>query len=373
MPHPRPFSTVVAIGTMLLLAWSLTHVQSERWLLVLLFAAAYAVLCLRTYTLSSGMLMTAAAPLASTAMILFSPLELFVFVVPGMLVVKVRNQRPWGNTLINIAAVAGGLAFGGWIFREALALLGLTDGPLVYKVIPFLIALQARSLVNYALVAPLIARQRGLTTWQILWETMLQNGLGHLTLNSTGLGFAYLVAREGPAVLLYIVLILLGVHAAVSYYVRRSEVERAAEQDGLTLTRNRRAFDRVAQRSTWHGTLLVVDCDGLKQLNDTMGHLVGDEMLKALAHGLMTAAGEENVFRYGGDEFVVLLEHEAAIPDVERAVERIENLYGASASVGACAIPEEAPDIPRAFPVADQRMYAAKESRRSKRLVGAGI
>lgn len=370
MPHPRPYSILVSLSALPLAIWSVTQVRSEDRLLLLLFTLAYAVLCFRTYTLASGVIMTGAAPLATAAMVLFSPSDLFAFVVPGMLVVKVRNQRPWSNTLINITAVGGGLAIGAWLYREILGWAGLTGAPLVYRLLPFLVALQVRELVNHGLIAPVVARDRGLSTWQVLRETTLQGGLGLVALNATGLGFASLVAHEGPAVLVYIVLILLGMHAAVAFYVRRTEMQRATEQDGLTLTRNRRAFERMAQRSGWSGTLAVLDCDGLKRVNDVMGHPAGDEMLKALAYRLVQTAGEENVFRYGGDEFVVLLKEEGLIDAIQQAIDETEARFGVSASLGWCRVPQEAEDIARAFSVADQRMYAAKAARRLGSVAG---
>lgn len=364
MPQPRPYSIIVALAAIPLVVGSLPWRQADQLPLLLLFSMAYALLCLYTYTLGSGVIMTAAAPLATTAMLLFSPAEMFPFVVPGMLVVMVRNRRPWGNTLINITAVGGGLAVGALLYREMLLWTNLTEAPLIYRLIPFAIAVQVRELVNHALVSPVIARQRGLTTWQVLVETTFQTGLGSAAVNATGLGFATLVQHEGPGVLPYIVLLLLGMHAAVAFYVRRSEMQRTTEQDGLTLVRNRRAYDRVALRQDWRGTVVVMDCDGLKQVNDTMGHLAGDEMLKALAHRLSAVAGEQNVFRYGGDEFVVLLERESLLGAVHQAVEETEAQFGASASLGTCQVPQEAGSIAQAFPLADERMYAAKAARR---------
>ncbi|MFZ5818220.1 MAG: GGDEF domain-containing protein [Bacillota bacterium] len=365
MPQPRPYSTVVALAALPLVALSLASLRGENLVLFALFATAYAALCLRTYSLTSGILMTAAAPLASTAMLLFTPLELVALVVPGMLVVMYRNRRPWGNTLINITAVGSGLVVGAWLYHAQLELFGLVDAPLVHRVIPYLIALHARDIVNHALVAPVVARQREMSAWQVMHETMLQSGLGHLALNATGLGFAQLISQEGAGLLLYVLLILLGMHAAVSFYVRRWEMERAAEQDGLTRARNRTAFERLSREPGRRGVLVVVDCDGLKQLNDTRGHLAGDEMLKFLAAALIREAGEENVYRYGGDEFVVLLEHPSGISALHGAVEQTESRFGASASLGSCQLPEEAADMAGAFALADKRMYVAKMARRT--------
>jgi len=90
---------------------------------------------------------------------------------------------------------------------------------------------------------------------------------------------------------------------------------RAATRDPLTGIHNRATFDGVIARETdlarRHGSqlsLLLVDADRFKLVNDTYGHLVGDCALKALAQTLAASIrGSDMVFRYGGEEFVLLL------------------------------------------------------------------
>lgn len=86
--------------------------------------------------------------------------------------------------------------------------------------------------------------------------------------------------------------------------------------DGLTGAGNRRAFDqkleetvRVQLRSPAATTMMLIDLDNFKKVNDTEGHSRGDEVLKLVADtlGKRLRAGD-NLFRYGGDEFVVLAE-----------------------------------------------------------------
>ena len=99
---------------------------------------------------------------------------------------------------------------------------------------------------------------------------------------------------------------------------RRRELERLAQAalvDSLTGLRNHRAFQedlgRELRRHTRTGEVLslaVLDIEGLKQVNDTLGHQEGDERLKRLADRLRhTTRGSDAVYRLGGDEFALLL------------------------------------------------------------------
>ncbi|MCF8168062.1 MAG: EAL domain-containing protein [Rhodoferax sp.] len=94
------------------------------------------------------------------------------------------------------------------------------------------------------------------------------------------------------------------------------EIRRLAYYDALTCLPNRRLLlDRLGQamltsaRTDQHGALMFIDLDHFKQLNDTLGHDVGDELLQQVAKRLRTCVREgDSVARLGGDEFVVLLE-----------------------------------------------------------------
>jgi diguanylate cyclase (GGDEF)-like protein/PAS domain S-box-containing protein len=160
-----------------------------------------------------------------------------------------------------------------------------------------------------------------------------------------------------------------------------------AEHDSLTGIRNRRLFEqelaqqvRRCQRYGEQAALLVIDLDDFKRVNDTHGHKVGDNLLKAIAHELgLRLRGTDLVARLGGDEFAVLLpgtSGEAAsrvAKDLARVVGEcgvtVANQHIATtASVGVAAIGSATTSHENVLIEADRAMYAAKEARHGLQL-----
>ncbi len=161
----------------------------------------------------------------------------------------------------------------------------------------------------------------------------------------------------------------------------QSELRQMVVTDALTGCRNRRFFDEVITHELnnhrRYGTplsLLFVDVDHFKTINDTLGHTTGDRVLKEVAAFLMRRTRDADyVFRWGGDEFLLLLvcreeeaarrglelQHEFARPDVVAGLPP-----GVGLSVGSAEMAENADHVHDALKLADERMYANK--RRSR-------
>jgi len=177
---------------------------------------------------------------------------------------------------------------------------------------------------------------------------------------------------------------------------RRELEQRVAEQteelrslslrDGLTGLYNRRGFLelsaqvlRVARRESQRVTLLFVDLDGLKGINDRLGHEAGDRAIVEAGEILRsTCRSSDVVGRLGGDEFVVLASKlDAASVDIlktrlERAVQGLNLMpgreYELGFSVGLATFDPALPvPIETLLAQADARMYEAKRTRRRKR------
>jgi diguanylate cyclase (GGDEF)-like protein len=167
------------------------------------------------------------------------------------------------------------------------------------------------------------------------------------------------------------------VHTRVAMVSMRRLFERQAIRDPLTGLLNRQYFnDRVQEevdRATRNGhilALLLCDLDHFKNINDTQGHQAGDEILKAVAKSIENSVrGIDLVFRWGGDEIVVILS-DTSRDGVLVAAERIRNgisriSMGAHASldmsIGAALYPEHGRHVDELIRLADRALYIAKK------------
>jgi diguanylate cyclase (GGDEF)-like protein len=162
------------------------------------------------------------------------------------------------------------------------------------------------------------------------------------------------------------------------------EVKRLAITDPLTGCHNRRFFDEIErremQRHRRYGapiSVVFVDVNHFKRLNDTMGHDTGDRVLRTLGTLLRRHVRESDyVIRWGGDEFLLLLtcgaaEAERKAIDLKLAFERElatgEFPEGLGLSMGIAPVSKEAPNLTEAIRAADSRMYRDKLGERIER------
>jgi diguanylate cyclase (GGDEF)-like protein len=153
-----------------------------------------------------------------------------------------------------------------------------------------------------------------------------------------------------------------------------SQLQRAACFDALTGVMNRRSFEadvaRELGRIGRHGgrfSLAMLDLDGLKTINDTLGHNAGDARLQAIGSALRgTTRREDTAYRLGGDEFAVLLP--GASPDqARRVLARVaEAALPARFSWGVAACPADGTTTDALVAAADARLY--RHRARSRRL-----
>jgi diguanylate cyclase (GGDEF)-like protein len=171
-----------------------------------------------------------------------------------------------------------------------------------------------------------------------------------------------------------------------------AETHRLARDDDLTSVLNRRSLmerlDGEIAAAARHGDIFAVvlcDVDGLKNVNDTAGHLAGNEVLTKVAHIMRDAVRTEDVIaRFGGDEFVLLLPRTGLLP-AQALVSRIESRLREetyhwagrdhplpSVSFGIAWFPEDGRTDDALLAVADQRMYEDKALSRARREGASG-
>ena len=168
-----------------------------------------------------------------------------------------------------------------------------------------------------------------------------------------------------------------------------AKVNAMATQDGLTGLATHRIFQEKlseeilrAVRYRQRLSLMMVDIDHFKSVNDVHGHLAGDEVLRSVASVLREHSGSVDFpARYGGEEFCVILPQSDSVQTAERA----ENLRKAvesrsvavsgadisvTVSIGCATVPEDAQISSQLIGRADERLYRAKAAGRN-RVVGA--
>jgi diguanylate cyclase (GGDEF)-like protein len=133
-----------------------------------------------------------------------------------------------------------------------------------------------------------------------------------------------------------------------------------------------------AVRFDRHLTVLMLDLDNFKQVNDTLGHAFGDAVLHDLAHRLLAAVREmDSVARYGGEEFVIVLpdtDTEGGVRVAERVVREVrrepftrgEVRRQVTVSIGVATFPEHGRDGGELLLAADRALYAAKREGRNR-------
>lgn len=162
------------------------------------------------------------------------------------------------------------------------------------------------------------------------------------------------------------------------YQVKLEEAERLASVDSLTGLRNRRRIEAALEERVQQGrpfSVLIFDLNSFKQVNDTYGHMAGDEVLRQFATELRAAfRAMDEVGRWGGDEFIVVLD--CGLDEARQHVERVRKWVfgnytvqgeGASrklpvdAAVGVAAW-QQGESMAQMFERADAEMYREKKA-----------
>ena|GEM_PF-2891695 len=160
-----------------------------------------------------------------------------------------------------------------------------------------------------------------------------------------------------------------------------------AFQDALTRISNRRKFQEDFELLIEHSRILrktfsvvYLDIDNFKQINDSLGHSAGDDLLKLVANRIsLTLRGSDKLARLGGDEFAILL-HECNYVDAQQIISRISNIIEKepfpiseqpvkiSVSIGLANYPKDGSSMKELIKVADWRMYEEKKKKKGKKL-----
>jgi diguanylate cyclase (GGDEF)-like protein/PAS domain S-box-containing protein len=178
----------------------------------------------------------------------------------------------------------------------------------------------------------------------------------------------------------------LGVNRDISDRIKETKrLEHLAHYDNLTKIPNRYlVLDRVdhliakSERDSSSFAMLFIDLDNFKSINDTRGHVFGDQVLIETAVRLkQSIRNSDTAARIGGDEFLVLLENTSNRDDVSTKVEALAEAIGKNFiiagedievgySIGVAIYPDDGTTTDALLNIADKAMYSAKHRKRNK-------
>lgn len=386
LPGISPASTVInphimAASAAAIVALLLAFVYLyRRRLFILWWMAAWVLL--------AGSMMVVARPYANTRLGWMAyGISQFMGVLSSLAFVvaadayrqRPRLRRAYGLVLLPVAIylVFLPVALGpGIVFAVGHLLIA---GGMAAAAVAHLLLLRQAKLLGATIVGVALLGLSGLNIW--MGAVVSQPDATAVTPALIGMTVVFLIGALGMQLMTF---------EDMTYELRRtnrrlesaqSDLRHLVITDALTGTRNRRFFDEVIgrelQRHRRYNTplsIIFIDIDQFKVINDTLGHETGDRVLREVAVFLLRNIREADyLFRWGGDEFLVLiscgeqeaLRRAAALQEAFAAAPELVGLPpGVALSIGCVEVPPESDDILPLVQAADERMYADKKRRR---------
>jgi diguanylate cyclase (GGDEF)-like protein len=343
---------------------------------------------LKWLRLNDGGELTASWSFALAILLLDAPAGAILMMAVASVVGDSIHRKPLMRTVFNASQITLALA----VAVNLLTLFGQDDElssgaplDLTWFAVAF-IAATALFVVNATLTCIALALHEGTSI-----NRMMRRGL-HLNISTDG---ALVALSPIFAVVAQRSLLLLPLIVATAGFVYRStrsalDNEHEANHDELTTLLNRRAFmarlaDELSEREpTRCCALVLIDLDEFKQINDRLGHSVGDSVLRELGIRLGGRQRQgEIAARIGGDEFALLMTNVASPTAASARAEQLLALIreplasvgfplGIAASVGVSAWPDDGADAATLIQAADLAMYAAKRAGNSVQVSRSG-
>jgi diguanylate cyclase (GGDEF)-like protein len=311
----------------------------------------------------------------------FGPLPAMLLSAVATLLAGAAHHKALSRNLFNVSQYALTIAAGG-LTLTALGRTPTLDQPwtpsTLSDVVVVAVVATAYLLTNDVLVSVAVGLFEGVSPV----DAFLADIRFEAVVSGAQYGLAPLVVvlmEHAPALIALAVVPMLAIHHSAA---ASGESRRQATHDDLTGLTNRKGLvdetRRVLAYTQWQGSrsaLILLDLDRFKEVNDALGHPVGDEVLRRVAERLTAALRPDDlVARLGGDEFAVLLSYvrddQAALEVAGRLSaaldERLEingQLIDVEASIGIAIAPEHGIEYEGLMSRADIAMYQAKDDR----------
>ncbi|HYH27168.1 MAG TPA: EAL domain-containing protein [Actinomycetota bacterium] len=307
------------------------------------------------------------------------------------LVADLARRKTWWKATFNAAQYVLALMLSGSLLH-VMADVPHPDAPPAFRVseLPvILVGAVVFFLVNHVLTRLAIAISQGMALLPSVFTDFTFQASTSLVM----LGLSPIVivtAERSPALVPLLALPMLGAYRSVSIWLEKQYKEHQAMHDPLTTLPNRRLFqDRInqailgAEREDENVGILIIDLDRFKEVNDTLGHQVGDMLLQDVGPRLQRLLrGSDTIARLGGDEFAVLLpgvvDAAGAVQVADKMLKALEEPFvidglalSIEASIGIALYPEHGDDVVSLMQRGDVAMYMAKEAHTGYELYSA--
>ena len=311
------------------------------------------------------------AALSLAAVLVYGPAAAVLFLFSGLTTALSRGAGRWWRPVLN-TVIFGivGLAVAGLIdLRDDASSL-----PIEAQLVLWGFGLAVIVVVLSGLLLGWSLTELGVTTWEAQYERFGKTvRIWGVSLITAPLLAA--LAIDGPWALPAMAVIIVSLNHLSRTLFRSTAAARIDPLTGLPnrLTLTRRLSARIARPIAGQPTiLLLIDLDRFKEVNDTHGHLMGDEVLVMVARRLQAAAMTSDlVARYGGDEFAVVLAQGTTAAQAAAAADRFRAALAAplqvgdveltvGCSVGICMTTDPQMDVLGLVEQADRDMYRAK-------------
>jgi diguanylate cyclase (GGDEF)-like protein len=286
---------------------------------------------------------------------------------------NVIRRRRWHRLPFNIAqyalAFVAARAAYAWAAGQSFDTHYLSDAP---QLVPALLAGPVFLVINNSLVGVAVAMKLKARVWRVITQDLKWQ----VATSAPLLGLGPVVAQAAIWTPLSLVLLLAPIAALHRTGTMAMRREQEALRDGLTGLANRSLLmtstERALQSSIKNVAMLLIDLDHFKEINDTLGHAVGDRLLRNVATRLSESVRDTDlVARLGGDEFAVLAR---TVTDLDEARALAGRLTAAmqtafdledirldvGCSIGIAVAPLHAVDVEDLLRCADVALYTAK-------------